>query len=75
MKVGDIVTINVEYAAGTEIYVKGETGVILECDKKDGSFVVATGNPSTTELWFDESEVRFATDEEVRGRLRYVLMD
>ena len=75
-KVGDIVTITVDYPAGVDEFekVKGETGVITDYDHVDNCWVVETGKPETSGYWYDETEFRPATAEEIADRLRYVLM-
>lgn len=74
-KIGDIVTITVDHPAGTFVNVLDEIGVIYEYDAYDRRYCVKTGNPTTTEYWFDETEFRPATAEEIADRLRYVLME
>lgn len=76
MKIGDIVVITAETPSG--VYnvanVYGETGVIIDEDTDYNCWKIATGNPYTDGWWFDETELRPATDEEIAERLRYVLM-
>ena len=74
-KIGDIVTITVDYPAGVEEFgkVKGETGVITNYDHV-GSWEVTTGKPKTSGYWYYETEFRPATAEEIADRLRYALM-
>ena len=76
MKIGDIVTIVVDYPAviGEAEKVKGETGVIADCDSEYNLWMVETGKPETSGWWFTEDEFRPATAEEIEARLRYVLM-
>ena len=76
-EIGDIVTITVKHPAGVEeyAYVLNETGVITDYDHVDNCWVVETGKPETSGWWFDETEFRPATAEEIADRLRYVLME
>ena len=76
MKIGDIVTIKVDYPYGVEERwkVKDETGVIIDFQEDPEEWCVATGNPESDGWWFTEDELRQATDEEIKARLRFVLM-
>ena len=75
MKVGDVVTITAKYPYNTNVNCEGETGVITEHDVENNVFEITTGNPYTTEYWYEETEFRLATEEEIKDRLRYLLMD
>ncbi len=77
MKIGDIVTIVVDYPAviGEAEKVKGETGVIVDCDSVYNLWMVETGKPETSGWWFTEGELRPATAEEIEAKLRFVLME
>ena len=76
--IGNIVTITVNNPCGVdgEYPVLNETGVIVEIEEyEDGQklFLINTGKVLTT-WWFSESQFRPATEEEVREKLRYLLM-
>lgn len=72
--VGDIVTIIANNPRGVKARVNGETGVIVEFDERCEMSCVATGNPESNSWWFTDDEFRPATDEEIKARLRFVLM-
>ena len=76
MKIGDIVTITVDHPAC--VYdrrsVKNETGVITDFDKEGSAWEITTGKPETTGWWYAEDEFRPATDDEIKARLKLILM-
>ena len=75
MKIGDIVTITVNHPDG--VYgcsVKNETGVITDFDKEGAAWVISTGMPGTSGWWYGEDEFRLATDDEIKARLKLILM-
>ena len=75
MKIGDIVTIttNKPYGVVDKYRVKNETGVITDFDECT-AWEISTGIPETTGWWFTEDEFRLATDDEIKARLRLLLM-
>ena len=78
MKIGDFVTITIDYPAGTDERhdsVLNETGMIIEYEKnqKEEMCRIATGNPFTTGWWFGKEEFREATEKEIRTRLAWIL--
>lgn len=75
--IGDIVTITVDnpYGVDGEYHVKNETGVIVDFDESTDQFEIATGNYESDGWWFTKDEFRLATDDEIKARLRFVLMN
>ena len=77
MMIGSIVTILVDYPCGVDEdahnYVKGETGVITDYDEEHGDYAV-TFHPQVFPWWFSKDELRLATNEEIAGKLRYIIM-
>jgi len=74
MKIGDIVTITVNHPGGVGgCFVKNETGVLTDFDEV-AAWKISTGMPGTTEWWFTEDEFRLATDDEIKARLKLILM-
>ena len=74
MKIGDIVTITVDHPAGVynRLFVKNETGVITDFDEE--VWEISTGMPGTSGWWYAEDEFRPATDDEIKARLKLILM-
>lgn len=76
MMIGDIVTITIDcpYGVDGDYRVKNETGVITNYDEDTKTWEIATGKPDTTGWWYAVGEFRPATDDEIKARLRFVLM-
>ena len=81
MKIGDIVTILVEYPCGVEKnkwnYVKDETGVIVDVDTHDPNELEYSVKLSPTDIfswWFASEEIRSATEDEIAEKLRSLMM-
>lgn len=73
MKIGDIVTITVNHPVGAcGCLVKNETGVITDFDEE--VWEISTGMPGTSGWWYAEDEFRPATDDEIKARLKLILM-
>lgn len=74
--IGDIVTITVDrpYGVDEDYFVKNETGVIVESFAATNQWRIETGVPNTSGWWFTPDEFRPATEDEVRARLKKVLM-
>lgn len=77
MTIGSIVTILVDYPCGVEEdkrnYVNGETGIIIDYCGSHNDYAVKF-HPQSFPWWFSENELRLATNEEIAGKLRSVMM-
>lgn len=65
MKINDIVVITCRCPSDTDDYVKNDIGVVVNKGKEYGCEVVSI--PYHKDYFYDESELRLATDEEVRN--------
>lgn len=76
MIIGSIVTIIVDNHCGVdrEYKIKNETGVIINFDEEFEQWKIATGNPESDGWWWNKDEFREATDEEIKAKLRCLLM-
>ena len=76
MMIGDIVTITIDNPQGVEgnYPVKNETGVIVDFDEDANVCEIATGKAETTGWWYAEDEFRLATEDEIKARLKFLLM-
>lgn len=79
MMIGSIVTILVDYPCGTDEvennYVKGETGVITDYNEETNDYAVSILPHERFPWWFSKEEIRLATNEEIAGKLRFIMMD
>ena len=77
MTIGSIVTILVDYPCGVEEdkrnYVNGETGIIVDYCEDHNDYAVKL-QPESFSWWFSKDEIRLATNEEIAGKLRYIMM-
>ena len=78
MMIGSIVTILIDYPHGTDEdernYVKDEIGVITDYDEEAGDYEVRIIPNEIYPWWFSKDELRLATNEEIAGKLRFIMM-
>lgn len=78
MMIGSIVTILIDYPCGTDkdarYYVKNETGIITDFYEETGDYAVKLMPDEIYPWWFSKDEIRLATNEEIAGKLRYIMM-
>lgn len=78
MMIGTIVTILVKYPCGADEiarnYVRNEVGVITDFNEETSDYAVSIHHHERYPWWFSKNEIRLATNEEIAGKLRSMLM-
>jgi len=76
-KVNDIVTIVTDNPSGVDVDVNGHVGIITEIyesksKSKEISYCVKE-NPWGYEFYYDAKEIRYATEKEIRGKVKELM--